>query len=302
MRMTKIAFTSCAKIQAVKNQKVWDEIAEHEPDALLLLGDNVYMKREDHDDPAALAGDLDERWRKQLAEPHFAALLAQLRARGGAVLATWDDHDSFGDDRCGADLDPLLVAAAREVFHRRAPVTTTSPLIYCRADFGDACLLMLDARSFRSAKDVATDRDGMLGAVQWRWLEAQLASQRPRYTLVCNGSPLHDYRSEGWREWPAARARMCQLLRGQPGVLFLAGDVHDNELGEADGVIEVISSAVARVGKIMRWKLANYGVLELGADGVQVTLRGKQKKQRRDAFIPLADWRVPKSKRTNRKR
>lgn len=299
--MTKIAFTSCAKIQAVKNQKVWDEVAEHEPDALLLLGDNVYMKREDHDEPAALAEDLDKRWRKQLAEPHFAALLVGLRARGAAVLATWDDHDSFGDDRYGADLDARLAAAAREVFLRRAPVSKTSPLIYCRADVGDACILMLDARSFRSAKDAANDRDGMLGDAQWRWLEAHLASDRPRYTLVCNGSPLHDYRSEGWLEWPAARARMCELLRDQPGVLFLAGDVHDNEIGEADGVIEVISSAVARVGKILRWKLANYGVLELRADGVQVTLRGRQKKQRRDAFIPLADWRVPKGTRTNRK-
>jgi alkaline phosphatase D len=300
--MTTIAFTSCAKAQAVKKQKVWDEIAEREPDALLLLGDNVYMKREDHDDPAALADDLDGRWEKQLAEPHFAALLASLKKRRAAVLATWDDHDSFGDDRCGADLDPALVAAARATFHRRAPVTATSPELYCRVDLSDACILMLDARSFRTAKNAVRDRDGMLGAAQWRWLEAQLASARPRYTLVCNGSPLHDYRSEGWRAWPAARSRMVELLRDQPGVLFLAGDVHDNELGYADGVIEVVSSAVARVGKIVRWKLANYGVLELEEDGVRVKLRGRQKKQKRDAWIPLAAWGVAKSERTNRNR
>jgi phosphodiesterase/alkaline phosphatase D-like protein len=300
--MTTIAFTSCAKIQAVKKQEVWDEIAKREPDALLLLGDNVYMKREDHDKPAALAADLDERWRKQLAEPHFAALLASLKQRGAAVLATWDDHDSFGDDRCGADLEPALVAAARDVFHRRAPVTVTSPQLYCRADVGDACILMLDARSFRTVKNARRDRDGLLGSEQWRWLEAQLASPRARYTVVCNGSPLHDYRSEGWLQWPAARARMVELLRDRPGLLFLAGDVHDNEIGEADGVIEVVSSAVARVGKIVRWKLANYGVLELKPDGVRVKLRGKQKKQKRDAWIPLDAWRVEKGARTNRNR
>ena len=300
--MTTIVFTSCAKIQAVKKQNVWDEIAERRPDALLLLGDNVYMKREDHDDPEQLAADLDKRWRKQLAEPHFAALLRGLKQRGAAVLATWDDHDSFGDDRCGADLDPRLVAAARAAFHRNAPVSASAPELYCRAEVGAATILMLDARSFRSAKDAADDRDGMLGAAQWRWLEAQLASPRSRYTLVCNGSPLHDYRSEGWLAWPAARARMLALLRDQPGVLFLAGDVHDNEIGDAEGVIEVVSSAVARVGKIVRWKLANYGVLELRPDGVRVKLRGKQKKQRRDAFVPLADWRVRKAARTNRNR
>jgi alkaline phosphatase D len=300
--MTTIAFTSCAKIQAVAKQKVWDEIAAREPDALLLLGDNVYMKREDHDDPAALADDLERHWRRQLAEPHFAALLAALKERGAAVLATWDDHDSFGDDRYGADLDPALVAAARAAFRRCAPVTQSSPDLYCRADIGDACILMLDARSYRSAVNAKRDRDGMLGAEQWRWLEAQLASERSSYTLVCNGSPLHDYGSEGWLAWPTARERMVGLLRDRPGALFLAGDVHDNELGEADGVIEVVSSAVARIGKIMRWKLGNYGVLELKQSGVRVKLRGRQKKQRRDAWIPLDAWRVPKGERTNRNR
>jgi hypothetical protein len=161
---------------------------------------------------------------------------------------------------------------------------------------------MLDARSFRSARNAAKDRDGLLGAEQWRWLEAQLASPRRPYTLVCNGSPLHDYRSEGWLAWPAARARLIELLRDRPGTLFLAGDVHDNELGDADGVIEVVSSAVARVGKLVGWKLANYGVLELRPDGVRVKLRGRQKKQRRDAFVPLDDWRLPKSVRTQRNR
>jgi phosphodiesterase/alkaline phosphatase D-like protein len=258
------------------------------------------MKREDHVDPAALAADLDRQWARQLAEPHFAALLASLRRRSKAVLATWDDHDSFGDDRCGGDLDPALVAAAREVFWRRAPITVAAPELYCLADVGDACILMLDARSFRSAKNAARDRDGMLGAEQWRWLEAQLAAQRPRYTLVCNGTPLHDYRSEGWLAWPAARARLIELLRDRPGVLFLSGDVHDNELGAADGVIEVVSSGVARRGKIVGWKLANYGVLELNPEGARVKLRGRQKKQKRDAWIALADWRVASAARTNR--
>ncbi|MGH8673026.1 MAG: alkaline phosphatase D family protein, partial [Burkholderiales bacterium] len=200
--MTRIAFTSCAKIQSVASQKVWDEIAEREPDALLLLGDNVYMKRDDHTDPAALVDDLERHYRRQFAERHFAALLDSLRARGAALLATWDDHDSFGDDRCGADLDPALVRAARDTFRRWLPVGANAPELYCRRDVGDACILMLDARSYRSAKHAQRDRDGMLGAAQWRWLEAQLASARPRYTLVCNGSPLHDYRSEGWLAWP----------------------------------------------------------------------------------------------------
>ncbi len=300
--MTTIAFTSCAKVQDVPKQKLWNEIAECQPDALLLLGDNVYMKRDDHDDPAALVADLERHYARQFQEKHFAALLASLKARGGALCATWDDHDSFGDDRFGGDLAPELVAAARETFHRWLPVSSNKPEIYCRRDLSDACILMLDARSYRTAKRAKTDRDGMLGAAQWAWLEAQLALPRPRYTLVCNGTPLNDYRSESWLVYSAARARLIALLRDRPGTLVLAGDVHDNELGFSDGVIEVVSSAAARRGKIVGWKLANYGLLELKPDGVRVKLRGGQKKQVQDAWIPLADWRVATAQRTNRNR
>jgi alkaline phosphatase D len=300
--MTTIAFTSCAKVQDVPKQKLWEEIAAREPDALLLLGDNVYMKRDDHDDPAALIADLERHYVRQFKQKHFAALLEALKARGGVLCATWDDHDSFGDDRFGAELAPELVAAARETFHRWLPVSTNKPEIYCRREVDDACILMLDARSYRSAKNAETDRDGMLGAAQWAWLEAQLAAQRPRYTLVCSGTPLHDYRSESWLTYPAARERLIALLRDQPGTLFLAGDVHDNELGFADGVIEVVSSAAARRGKVMGWKLGNYGVLELEPAGVQVNLHGRQDKQVREAWIPLAGWKLEKRARTNRNR
>jgi alkaline phosphatase D len=292
--MTVIAFASCAKFQDVRKQKVWDEIAAREPDALLLLGDNVYLKRDDHSDAAALGADLEGRYERQFGQKHFAALLESLRARGAALCATWDDHDAFGDERCGGDLPPELVAAARDTFHRWLPVSTNKPEIYCRRDVGDARILMLDGRSYRTVEEAATDRDGMLGAAQWAWLEAELAAPPARYTLVCDGSTLYDYRSEGgWLDWPAARARLIALLRGRPGTLFVAGNVHDNELGDADGVIEVVSSAVARRGKIKGWKLGNYGVLELQPDGARVKLRGRQKKQKHDAWIPLADWRLP---------
>ena len=190
---------------------------------------------------------------------------------------------------------------ARDHFTAGSPVSTNRPEIYCRRTIGDACILMLDARSYRSAKNAQADRDGMLGAAQWVWLEAQLAAPRPRYTLVCNGSPLYDYRARGWLAWPAARARLVALLRDRPGTLFISGSVHDNELGDADGVIEIVSSAVARRGKVMGWTLGNYGVLELQADGVRVKLRGRQPKQRHDVWVPLADWRLPPGASTARR-
>ena len=41
--MPRIAFTACARFQDDASQPVWDEIAAHQPDHLLLLGDQIYM-------------------------------------------------------------------------------------------------------------------------------------------------------------------------------------------------------------------------------------------------------------------
>ena len=45
--MTKIAIASCCKIQIQPVQPAWSRIKAENPDLLLLLGDNVYMKQTD---------------------------------------------------------------------------------------------------------------------------------------------------------------------------------------------------------------------------------------------------------------
>ena len=44
----KIAAASCAKIKWMREQPVWDEIRDFEPDILLLHGDNVYLDVSDN--------------------------------------------------------------------------------------------------------------------------------------------------------------------------------------------------------------------------------------------------------------
>lgn len=90
---------SCAKLQQVDPQPVWSEIAALRPDVLLLLGDLVYLDHDRHDDPAALAAELRRLYDAQFAEANFAALRADLAARGAALLSIYDDHDFLGNNR-----------------------------------------------------------------------------------------------------------------------------------------------------------------------------------------------------------
>lgn len=99
--MTKLAVASCAKLQQIDPQPVWSRIRAVLPDGLLLLGDTIYLDDDRHGDAAALGAELRRLYAARLAEPHFAALLADLRERSASVLAIYDDHDFLGDGRYG---------------------------------------------------------------------------------------------------------------------------------------------------------------------------------------------------------
>lgn len=110
----KILFCSCCKLQSFTPQPVWGKIQQERPDALLLLGDNVYLDHDQHGDPKKLSAELQQKYANQFAEPNFVALLSDMASRGAPVFATYDNHDFLGNNRYGGDHDPGLAEAARQ--------------------------------------------------------------------------------------------------------------------------------------------------------------------------------------------
>lgn len=287
----RLAITSCAKYEHYPEQPVWSEIKQASPDALLLLGDNVYLDKDGHTNAEALAADLRARYDEQLSEPHFKALLSDLRARGKPVMAIWDDHDSFGNDQCGGDYPAEFGEAARAEFHRALPFSVNRPEIYCRRDIGEVSFLLLDVRSYR--KDRQTDKrnpDAVLGAKQWQWLEVQLTNAN-RYNVIASGTTLYPHKRECWDDYPKARKRMIGLLAGKAGALFMSGDVHENQLNGGDNVIEVTSSGCARNSIFSKQELRNYGIVDFFNDRLEVSLHGLRPEDQVRRTIALADWR-----------
>lgn len=293
-QMLTIAIASCAKSQDVPEQPVWATVQAQAPDALLLLGDNVYLDENRHQDPVALAADLRALYAQQLAEPHFAALLADMRARGKPVVAIYDDHDFLGNNRCGGDVADALRQAARAELVRALAPAQTGDEVYRVHRLGLVDLVVLDARFHRVNPQAAgSDRDALLGAAQWRWLEQQVAASTAPYLLVASSTTLHTFADESWEQYPGAFARLVQLLKGRPGALLVSGDVHRNAVYDDSGVIEVVSSAVARRGIVFGALRQNHGLLQFAADRVRVQLLSLKVSGRFDFDIPLSDWRLP---------
>lgn len=290
----KLAVTSCAKLQQINPQPVWSEIRAERPEGLLMLGDNIYLDRDNHNDPAALARELRGLYEAQRAEPNFAALLADLQSRGVPLMAIYDDHDFIGNNRYGGDHDPALAQAAREEFVRAFSPGLSGQDVYCKRTLGNVDVLMLDARYYRRSPKVSgQDPDAVLGVRQWSWLEREIHASTAAFLVVASSTTFHQFGDESWEQYPAAFERLRALIGHRKGALVLSGDVHRNALYDDSGVLEVVTSAVARKGLMFGVARKNYGLLHFGAEALRIELRSLKAHSRFDITIALQDWQLP---------
>lgn len=306
---TRIAFGSC--FRQSRPAPIWQTIRAAAPDALVLLGDNVYA---DSADPEVIAAS----WQALADHPEFAALRAQTR-----FLATWDDHD-FGRDDSGADFPARAIS--QQLFQDFLGLPSGDPRraragVYHAEIVGEpgqrVQTILLDTRYHRSMQMRWSELDmkappGMpgpyapqdtaqawiLGEEQWLWLEEQLRKPA-EVRLICSSIQVlaEDHAWESWSRFPRERARLLALLaRTQAnGVLLFSGDRHHAELARLDSprdgmqpdypLWELTTSALnqpkAWQFETNRWRVGdaafetNFGMLEIDWDapGVGLELR-----------------------------
>jgi alkaline phosphatase D len=290
----KVAAASCSKIQSINPQPVWLEILEEKPDILLLLGDTIYLEHDHHTDPEALAAELHKLYATQLAEPGFSALLDDIKKRGAKILAIYDDHDFLGNNRYGGDYNPALREAARSEFIKFISPPRTGLDVYSFTKHGILDVAVLDERFYRQSPSVSyADRDAILGAAQWEWLENIVASSKAPYLLIASSTTLHTFGDESWEQYPQAFQRLVNLLKNRNGALVLSGDVHRNAVYDDSGIIELVTSAAARKGLVFGAHRKNYAVLTFDEKRVHVDLRSLKVGWRFKFDIPLSHWALP---------
>ena len=295
--MTRLVFASCMSALASDTQKVWKEAAAHQPEWLMLCGDNIYMDYFPHlnqSRPWSLAKFADEmqvRYARQFAVPSFRKLVASIPA--GQVIGVWDDHDFAWNNCFGADpsygmLEKKKVATA--LFHhyfaelnKRPLAAALPPLVmpdlqnppngtvdvYRALDIPPLRVLLCDGRTYRGKHPPGTMSGDLLGAAQEQWLFTEL--QGPGPFLLVTGSTMTAGDDQSWdyyqdfytnRFLPAVRNKL---------VMFVAGDVHENRLPPrvADQPVEVVSSAAVLD---FPFNKRNFGVLDMQGDELRVFL------------------------------
>lgn len=214
-------------------QAVWPEALAHRPDAIVMLGDNVYAdkvdgRRRDVTEPLQL-------WRRY-AETRKR--LALFRANPLVpVVATWDDHDYGKND---SDRTFAFKDRSAEIFlsyfqqSRPAPGFERGPGVasWWRA-FG-LHIALLDDRSFRSPNGLDLADQTHFGAEQENWLREGLAGA-PGPVLLASGDQFfggyHAFESFQGSHPKSFKMQIERWRRTtRRPVLFLSGDRHLTEI------------------------------------------------------------------------
>lgn len=251
-----IAFTSCMDAEADPVQQVWQHIADHKPQALLLLGDSVYMdfsfailnSKKPRGRPIEMGNDefaqtLYGHYQKQWGVEHFRKLIASVETIG----LTWDDHDfAWNNSRGQGKEEPTAVpreirlisrglflqfkqqlqTAAQSKDHSQdyppmpsldALKNTADQGIQDVIDLDLAKVVMLDGRTFRQDPNKSTN--WMHGEVQLNWMLAQFQGC-DKHKIICSGSAIKSL-GESWTDY---RDYQWMLAHAPQNAIVLTGD------------------------------------------------------------------------------
>ena len=212
------------------HERMWNTIAEHDPQAILLLGDNVYI-----DDPESPLMQ-EYTYQRRQSRPEYRTLTSR-----SAVFTIWDDHD-FGTNDCWGgptiELPKWKRDYAWKIYKQNWPNPGFAggyeqPGCWYSFKLGDVDFIMLDCRYYRTSP--RQKNPSMLGPVQLEWLEEELKKADGTFKVICSSVPW-DYRTKGdskdtWNGFKKERGKVFDMIKRHnvEGVVLVSADRHRSD-------------------------------------------------------------------------
>jgi alkaline phosphatase D len=211
------------------NERMWDTIGLHSPEALLLLGDNVYI-----DFPHQFGDFHKYIYYRRQSRPEFRKLTSSVPS-----YAIWDDHDcGIGDCWMGPYRDkPSWKMSMLEGFkmnwNNPGYGTEQWPACWFKFSIADVDFFLLDGRFYRT--NPYGDNPSMLGPVQKAWLLSELKKSKATFKVLASPVPW-DFNTKGssrdtWNGFRDERNEIFNFLEENKinGVVLISADRHRSD-------------------------------------------------------------------------
>jgi alkaline phosphatase D len=213
-----------------ENERMWNTIGSFQPDALLLLGDNVYI-----DDPESVIMQQYTYQRRQ-SRPEWRRLTART-----PTFTIWDDHDFSTNDSWGG---PKIERPfwkrdyAFKIFRDNWANPGygggwEQPGCWYSFAIGDVDFVMLDCRYYRTSPRVKTP--SMLGPVQLKWLKQELKKAKGTFKVICSSVPwvlkAKGGSKDTWNGYQAEREDIFSFIEQNQieGIVLMSADRHRSD-------------------------------------------------------------------------
>jgi alkaline phosphatase D len=235
-----IATGSCAYVNETQydrpgdpyggDYRIYDSIAAKQPDLMVWLGDNIYLREVDFES----MGSIQHRYNETRRLPQMQKLLTAC-----PHVAIWDDHDFGPNDGNGSyQHKDKTLEAFRDYWCNPGsgvPGSCGENGIATSFTFGDVDFFLLDNRFNRTgANVVASQTPTILGEVQMQWFLQALAASKAPFKIVAMGGQFLNTEPypENYSTYPQERQQILDFIDENKisGVVFLTGDRHCGEL------------------------------------------------------------------------
>lgn len=225
----KVAFGGCAGYTPA-HEEIWDVILSKRPDAMLQLGDNVYI-----DAPGMPGAFHKYTYYQRQSRPEYRRMISRV-----PNYAIWDDHDAGMDDIWlgpypdKPDWKLPNFRFFQQNWNNPPQGSPGWPGCWYAWRIGDVEFFMLDGRSYRT-NPYLPDKT-MLGPVQKAWLLKAIQASRATFKVivspVCWDTEAKVDSHDTWAGFPRERDEIFGYLTANKinGVLLISSDRHRSDV------------------------------------------------------------------------
>lgn len=218
---TRIAFGSCI---FQPDSPAWQQLHQLKPDAVLLLGDNVYLRDEDMGDTQRIS----HRYQLLKDDSNFRTLMNAI-----PVFAIWDDHD-YGPNNSNKDFPGRTASLRSHRMHWNTMLPKPfDDAIASHLKIGLAKVILADNRSYRD--DPQEENASHFGDKQLDWVAALLPDVAENdFLIFASGGqilspPGEKYETLGHYQNEQDRV-VSSLAKVKSPTIILSGDRHYAEV------------------------------------------------------------------------